>query len=492
MPNWFDTLALRIIGDSFRPIPQPEPDPPPARSPNAKRPKMATGVPVRSAYLEQAPKVAINTITKPPEPDSIWRDLNLDSQTLSRISPSDALTLLADIAPDISSGQFTFLRLANPGWEYIVTDANGNAVSEGAGVDLMRSFIELLERNYGTVDVQINRCFSAVFLYGAVMGELVIGRDRRSVVDFIVVDPRIAQFKLISDPDRGRVWQLGQTPASGGQWQPITSPTVRYIPLDPLPDRPYGRSLAAPALSSSIFLLGLLHDLRRVVAQQGYPRIDIVVKLEELRDSMPQEAQDSPEAYNEWVNDTIDEISAVYNNLEPDDAFVHTSPVQVNRPIGTVDSSSLGAVEGLIRVIERQITRGLKTIPLLMGSNEATSETHANRQWEIYAAQIRSIQHLVETLLGSLCTLMLQIAGVQGTVTWRFAELRASEEMRDEQVKAAKLANAQTAYQAGYISHEEAAQNAVGHAPDAPAPRTMSAAPTVDTTPPSETGVTAV
>jgi hypothetical protein len=235
-----------------------------------------------------------------------------------------------------------------------------------------------------------------------------------------------------------------------------------------------------------------LHDLRRVVAQQGYPRIDIVVKLEELRDSMPQEAQDSPEAYNEWVNDTIDEISAVYNNLEPDDAFVHTSPVQVNRPIGTVDSSSLGAVEGLIRVIERQITRGLKTIPLLMGSNEATSETHANRQWEIYAAQIRSIQHLVETLLGSLCTLMLQIAGVQGTVTWRFAELRASEEMRDEQVKAAKLANAQTAYQAGYISHEEAAQNAVGHAPDAPAPRTMSAAPTVDTTPPSETGVTAV
>lgn len=33
-----------------------------------------------------------------------------------------------------------------------------------------------------------------------------------------------------------------------------------------------------------------------------------------------------------------------------------------------------------IRAIERMLFRALKTMPRLMGSNEATSETHANRQ----------------------------------------------------------------------------------------------------------------
>ncbi len=175
---------------------------------------------------------------------------------------------------------------------------------------------------------------------------------------------------------RGIIWQLGQRQDS--KWIILEVPTIGYVPVDPTPGgAPYGRSLVTPAIFSALFLLSLLHDLRRVVAQQGYPRLDLEVQLERLADTIPDEVQSDEEKEGAWVNGVIKEIADVYAQLEPDDAYVHTDVVKVNRPVGTVDASSLGAVDSLIRAVERMATRGLKTMPLLMGSNEAVSETHA-------------------------------------------------------------------------------------------------------------------
>jgi len=161
----------------------------------------------------------------------------------------------------------------------------------------------------------------------------------------------------------------------------------------------------------------------------------------------------------------------MYGRLEPDDAYVHTDVVKVNRPVGAVDASSLGAVDSLIRAVERMAIRGLKTMPLLMGSNEAVSETHANRQWEIHVAGIKAVQHLAEQMIERLLTLALQMQGLRAVVTFRFAELRASEEFRDAQTAAAIIENAKQKYLAGWISQDEAALEVVGHAPDRPTPR---------------------
>lgn len=118
-------------------------------------------------------------------------------------------------------------------------------------------------------------------------GELVLDRRGRLPVDVKIHDARLARFKKLDDPLRGPIWQLGRI--VDGQWQAITADTVRYIPLDPAPDSPYGRPMVSPAMFTSLFLIGLLHDLRRVVAQQGYPRIDVEVKLDELAESLPED-----------------------------------------------------------------------------------------------------------------------------------------------------------------------------------------------------------
>ncbi len=56
---------------------------------------------------------------------------------------------------------------------------------------------------------------------------------------------------------------------------------------------------------------------------------------------------------------------------------------------------------------------------------------------------------------------------------FRFAELRASEELRDAQTDAQKIENATKKYLAGWISQDKASLEATGHAADLPQPRVI-------------------
>jgi hypothetical protein len=404
-----------------------------------------------------------------PDREVDWRALNLDDRTLDRIGTGDLVQMMADISPEVSAALWYFIRFCNPGWEAKALRP-GTRAPDAAGQARLDEFLGRLRDNYGAVDVVWNKLFMTAFLRGAMFAELVTDEAGRRPLDLAVVDPHAAEFRQVDDPERGAMWQLGQT--QDNTFVRLDVPTVSYVPVDPDADGPpYGRSLVTPAIFSALFLLSLLHDLRRVVAQQGYPRLDIEVKLEQLANSMPDEAADDPEVQRTWVEGVISEIAAMYGQLEPDDAYVHTDVVKVNRPVGAVDASSLGAVDSLLRAVERMATRGLKTMPLLMGSNEAVSETHANRQWEIHAAGIKALQHLAEQMLERLLTLALQMQGQRAVVEFRFAELRASEAYRDAQTAALVIDNARQKYLAGWIGQDEAAMEAVGHKSDRPTPR---------------------
>lgn len=409
-------------------------------------------------------------ISSPVNADETWRTLDLDNKTLSRMSPAKLIELMVDLSPEISKAFWDFLRFCNPGWEIEAkTGDEQNAVGQAA----LEAMISDIDELYGDVNVVINRLFIGAFMRGAFMAELVLDENGREFADLVTPDPYTARFKRVKDPVRGEVWHLGQW--QNGVWIDLSEyDTIRYIPVDPLPGIPYGRSLVNSAIFSSLFIIGLLHDLRRVVAQQGYPRIDLSVVMEKLMTAMPADTESDPEKLQEWVNNIVDEISTVYASLEPDDAYVHTDVITVNRPVGTLDTSSLGAADGLIRALERMATRGLKSMPLLMGSNEAVSETHANRQWEIHVAGIKSIQHYCEKLLQRLFQLSLQAQGIQAEVEFKFAELRASEMLRDAQTEAIQITNAKAKYDNGWISQDEASEEITDSAADSPEPHTSS------------------
>jgi len=415
------------------------------------------------------------TVLQPPtESENTWRTLRLDDRALSRMSATRLIELMCDLSPDISKAVWDFNLFINPGFECHAYKPESDDTKDPKGEKALKLFINKLKEMYGSLDVVISRIAIGGCLRGGFFAELVLDDDGETPIDLATPDPQSVRFKRVDTKGpRGRVWEMGAY--QGGNWVSYEWPTIRYIPIHPLPENPYGRSLVSPALFSALFLLGLLHDLKRVVQQQGYPRIDIVIHLEKLLAVMPDEIKDDPAEFKKWVDGAIKEVKDVYKALQPDDAFIHLDPIEVNGSVGAVDAKSLGAVDALIRAIERMTVRALKSMPLLMGTTDGVAEANANRQWEIHAQGIKSIQHLIETLLERLFTLALQAQGIVAEVRFRFSELRAAEELRDEQSRFLKYTNEAFAYAQGWQNNDQAAQNAVGHKADAEEPRQMTA-----------------
>jgi hypothetical protein len=449
------------------PSPQ-TPAPAPTRASVGKSARALSGR--RAALVSQVGDMLfpVQQILNPFSSDETWRNLQLDESTLGRMSAADVITLMTEISPDISRAIWDFLRMCNSGWEKRAVLADRKTLAPQTAQDALNEIVNQIGALYGSIDSIINRLFIGAFVRGAFFAEVVLNKTGKDAIDIVVPDPISARFQQMKDPDRGWVWVLGQWQA--GEFVRLDAPTVRYIPIDPLPGSPFGRALISPALFAAMFTIMLLHDLRRVVAQQGYPRLDLEVSLDELLKAMPGDLATDPDAFTDWTRQIIAEIQNVYAGLQPEDAYIHTSVVKVNRPVGTVDSSSLGAIDGIMRALERLSIRALKTMPLLMGVNEGSSETHANRQWEVYAAGIKSIQHVAESLLEEFFGIALRVRGIPALVEFRFAELRAAEMMRDEQTLQLKITNNKAMQDNGWIDQTEASNNVTGHDPALPGP----------------------
>ena len=412
-----------------------------------------------------------NIILPPPDARADWRMLNADELLLRRLPTDEVITLLADASPDVSRALWDFLRLCNPGWQckafYPGTDRPMPQAQK-----LLDDFWLMIKNRHGSTEVVINRLFFGAYLRGALFAELVLDETGRDPLDLATPDPWTVRFQRWVDPTLGQVWVPGQF--HGAQFVALLRPTIRYVPIDPAPGIPYGRSPVVPAIFASLFLLGLLHDLRRVVAQQGYPRLDISIMLDQLRAAMPPTVAADPAQWKAWVENTVGEVKTAYANLKPDDAFIHTSVVEINRPVGAGGEGSLAGIDAFIGTLERMTARALKTMPLLMGSSASGQMGDANRQWEIEAAGIKATQHLCEDLLEQLLTVgVVESQGVAADVQLRFAELRAAEMFRDEQTLSLKLDNAFKMWAYGYTSQDEAANHAVDHAADEQEPVAM-------------------
>lgn len=407
-----------------------------------------------------------------------WELHRLDDSRMRRMNPIDMIQLLADLSPDVSRALWDFLRLCNPGYTITVLNKKGGT-PDAVGQGMVEDFLDKLTDIYGSSDVVIGRMFMSAFIRGAIMAELVLDLDARNMVDIAIPDPASIRFARSEDPVRGVVWQLVQWQnrpnpekfGSIGGYIPLTWPTIRYVPIDPFPGIPYGRAIAAPALFSTLFLLGLLHDLRRVVAQQGYPRMDISISMERIKAAMPNKVLNDATEYKNWVNGTIKEVQDAYSRLKPASTYIHTDVITVNKPVGAVDSSSLGAIDGLIQALERMSTRALKTMPFMMASTQTTTETLANREWEVQTAGIQSIQKLAAKMLQRLFMIGCQAQGHPCYITWEFAELRQTERQRDAQAEAIEIANEQNKYALGVKSLDAVSQALEGHDADQSEPR---------------------
>lgn len=458
-----------------------------ARAESALNGRGTRGIAGRRATVDAPDDLWANTLSTISmlSADDYWRGHRLDSLTLDKISPAKLLELMVDVSPEVSSALFYYLTMFNSGYE-VEARKPGTETVDPKATKALSEVMRTLTQLHGSPKIVFDRMAISLWMRGSVFAEAVLDANARDFIDLATPDPQTLTFRKARDEVRGTYWQYGQN--QGGQFVRLDDmPTVRYMPFHPLPGKIQGRSPANSSLFVCLFLIVMLHDLRRVIQQQGYPRTDIAVDLEKLRDLMPENLANVDD-FKSWADELVDAVKTVVDALEPDDTYIHSDVVTVNDPKGAMSTASLGIIGELFKALERMATRALKTTPLLQATTDGVSEANANRQWEIYSKSIKSMQQCVESVLQSLFEVILQAQGIIADVVFRFAELRAAEEFRDAQTLLLKTTIARALYDSGYISQDEAAMMAVNKKKaDQTEPRKVAAAPPPAPGDPSQT-----
>lgn len=431
--------------------------------------------PMPSQQAERAPEASIvprqalqaGRQTRPPNSlgDFGWGSvprrgahaINVESIDVRRYSAQQLLDILADVSPDVSLALWNVLRLAG-GRFWLTAMTPDLADADEAAQTELDALVGRLNARHGGLEALVDQWLYTLYLQGALAAELVLTKQRGwDVEDAIAVQPYTIEFRR----DEAGVPRPYCRDRSG-QWQALNETLFWYVPLDSPPDDPYGRAPASPAIGEVMFNIQLLVDLKRAVHTNAWGRLDVAIAREMVQDLAAKLYPGNATQQASWAEQQLAAITTAYNSLQPDDTFIHWDMVKVS----SVDSSGKTLqIAPLIRVLELRTIRALKQLPVLMGSNEGTTETHGTVQFEIYAAGIQTLRNKVDWLVERMLTTALNVLGVQAAVVMEWDDIRSSDRLKDAQAELIEIENAANKVMNGWWTNEEAAMEIVGHEP---------------------------
>jgi hypothetical protein len=397
-----------------------------------------------------------------------YQDLDLvelSSRMGRGITAQQLLDMLADLSPEVSLALWNKVQLVNTGYSYQVKTKDGKRDLSRAKA-LLDEIIDGINKDAGGIDALIDSWTITAFLQGAVCGELALTEDLQDVQDLYSIQPWSIYFERDVNqnpvPFQLQIMTAGGAGAVGvNGYKRLNPVTFGYIPIHAAPDDLYGRPPAAPVLQLITFDLTLLKDIRQAVHINAWGRTDITVLGDALKNQVPQKLRANPVAAQNWINDQIAEIKASFNSMKADDSYVHMDSVTVS----SVDSSGkMLQIDAIVKMLERRLIRSLKEMPVLMGSNEGTTETHGTVQWAIYGGGIKAFQKSIANLLEKLLGVALQVYGISAKVIWTFDPVRVTDRLADAQAELTESELAAYQRDQGWITQDEASIKITGSA----------------------------
>ena len=376
----------------------------------------------------------------------------------------ETLKHIRDYNPDAALAVWNVLRLANPGHElavyYSQPGPEGQPVEDVEGKALLEELCDQVGSEYGGgVDTLIDVMNLTLMTQGAIAAEVELSENLREVLDYCPVDPRWIDFA--TDEETGKMVPVI---AAYGQVKRINTNQFRYIPLDPDVDDPHGRSPMWTTIEIIFFQQEVLRDLKAVMHNQGYPRIDVSVLEEIVVQNTPEhlKAPGREDEFRQWVDGFLSDLQATYNALHPDDTFIHWDWVKVGY-VGATNGTGSVDVARVIQVIDTQMVAALKQLPILLGRNEGATTTHATVQWQIYVAGIEALQRRTKRMVEWLHNTALRVAGRPAYARVEFNEIRKSDRKAEAEAERIETETLVTKVLAGWMDNNEAAVQAVGH-----------------------------
>lgn len=375
-----------------------------------------------------------------------------------------ALKAIRDLDPQAAQAVWNFLRLANPGMNLtaMVGTIGLDETSEmGEAQQFLDSLMQRVAAEYGGGGDQLHNVLTlSLITDGAVAGEVAPTDDLNDVQDWYAIEPILIAFKRDADTHG---LMLGQR-FRDGTWSQLNQNQVFYVPLDPDVEDPYGRPPMLPALAAVFAKAQMLNDIRAAAHTAGYPRIDVEVAYEAMMGHAPNELQ-SPERAAElvaWGERQLQTLVKEYESMQVDDTFVHYDWVKIH---SFEQKGSSFAFDKLDDMLTRQVNSALKTLPILLGVNESTTEGHGSVQWNIQVAAVNALQRVIKRLIERMANVSLQLAGFPAHARLEYDSIRTIDRLTEAQAETFEINNWKTKVAMGWADNAEASDAVVGHPP---------------------------
>jgi len=373
----------------------------------------------------------------------------------SGASSQALMAFMATADPDVSAAIHAYLTVADT--PMVVEIRNGEGAFEPEGYKIWNQL--LVKLGYVTdltkgfqlrppIRVLAEQMRYLCLLRGAVGAELVT--DKSMFPDEIrLVDPATLKWY---EPLPGKLIPE-QVPKSGNKNISLDIPTFFYggyrnSPLSAYPTPPF-----VSAINTIVARQNVINDLYRIMQLTGFPRMDIKVLEEVLRNAAPATVRNDPGQLQAWTAARIAEIRSNFSTIAPDEAFVHTDSVEVSIVNDKAPASALN-IDSVIKTLNAQNQAGLKSVSTILGRGESGVNT-ASVEARVFSMNADSLNLPVSVVLSKLFTCAFQIMGYPFFVQvgFREAEMRPATELEPQLL--AKQSRLLEALSYGLITDDE-------------------------------------
>lgn len=316
--------------------------------------------------------------------------------------------------PDCSAAVNAYLTVSDTKMIYYAVDAEGQISQEGTKI-LEYLINRITYRNDYTLNYQMKPSLSAIreelkymcLLRGGVGAELVFDKTLQPK-EIRNVDMHFVEW---TETKNGEFKPVQKTDESGEEVS-LDVPTFFTAFFRRDPTSPYTYSFFVSAINVIAARQQIINDLYRIMRVTGFPRIDITVLEEVIRNNMPADVKNDPEKSRDYINTIIRNVANSFSEVKPQQPVAHTDAITAKMLNDKAPGSSLQISE-VIDTLNAQNQAAMKVVSAVLGRGSSGVNT-ASVEAKVFADNAAALNKPIDHLLEEIFTLALRMNGFDG------------------------------------------------------------------------------
>jgi hypothetical protein len=373
-----------------------------------------------------------------------------------------AIRTLARLTPDLSTAVSSFLRVGIPEkWTVRARNMDGSFNREATALanSILRQFDFMPDFASGFSQVSSLRSVcealgKEIIIEGGAALELVLDKTR---LPYKLQPVPVSQLVFVEDKN---TQAIKPQQLIGGEYIDLDIPTFFYTALDQDLLTAYAISPLEAAVQPVLAAADFANDMRRICKRAVFPRYDVEIDEEKLRDRLPPEVLNDTEKAKQYMNDTIASINSVINTMNPEDAIVHFDFFTVKTV--EMNGANAGEFETVKSIYDEKVSTGAKVLPSVLGHGSG-SQNVASTETMIFMLSANGMVRLkLQELISKAMTLAVRLFGMDVTVEFLFDDINLRPTLELESFKAMKQARVLEQLSLGFLTDDEAALELTG------------------------------